>query len=96
MPGAYTERPEQDKRSGTRHNYLWFIKDIDIVREPMRLQHILSSVFANLAMKCVTAGEQIAGSRMTSWLANLREVSNLHFDTSPEALTVMHIGEDWK
>ena len=53
----------------------------------MRLQTILSSVFANLAMKCVIAGKFIVGAQMSSWLAKLRELPNLHFDTSPQGIT---------
>ena len=52
----------------------------------MRLQNILLSVFANLAMKCVIAGKTIVGMQMASWLAKLRELPNLHFDTSPQGI----------
>ena len=53
----------------------------------MRLQNILSSVFANLAMKCVIARKQIVSAKMSSWLAKLHELPNLHADTSPEGIS---------
>jgi DNA polymerase III epsilon subunit-like protein len=86
MTGAYNKRPERNKRTGTEIDFYWFIKDIDIAQEPMRLQTILVSVFAKLAMKCVITGESTVAPQMSSWLANLRELSNLHFDTSPQGI----------
>ena len=50
----------------------------------MRLQNILSSVFANLAMKCVIARKPVVGAHMSSWLTKLHDLPNLHFDTSPQ------------
>ena len=35
--GAYTERVEKCKRTGTTFDYYWLIKDIDINQEPLRL-----------------------------------------------------------
>jgi DNA polymerase III epsilon subunit-like protein len=86
MTGAYTERIEQDKRTGTQFDNYWVMKDIDIDKEPMRLQNILQSVFSNLAMKCVIAESHMRSGQMSSWLAKLRELRNLHFDTSSEGI----------
>ena len=70
----------------------------------MRLQNILSEVFANLAMKCVIVEKSIVGAQMSSWLEKLNELQNVHLDTSTQGigrnahlrtldLTSMNLGE---
>ena len=84
IKGAYTERSEADRGTGVKFDYYRLANDIHIDQDPMRLQHIISSVFANLAMKCIIAKDIQVGARMESWLATLRTFPNLHFDVSPQ------------
>ena len=49
----------------------------------MRVQQIMDSVFANLAMKCIIRMDMEVGPQMATWLAMLHDLPNLHFDELP-------------
>lgn len=78
--GAYTTKQTKDKYTGEKYKYYHFIKDMNIIQEPRQLHHILNSVFANLAMKCLVTPTPCEASTATMWLSDLRTLPNLHFD----------------
>jgi hypothetical protein len=82
--GAYIVKQERDKQTGAKHKYYHFIKDMDVITDPFRLHHILKTVFADLAMKCIISSMPPRTSPVVSWLSGLRTLPNLHFDSAVE------------
>ena len=79
--GAYIVEQERNGQTRAKYKYYHFIKDMNIVKEPFRLQHILKIVFANLAMKCIVPLAPTNTSQVLSWLSGLRALPHLHFDS---------------
>ena len=56
------------------------MKGLDVTSDAKKVQELLKEVFRNLAMKVLLEAEPAAESDVASWVEELRELPNLHFE----------------
>jgi hypothetical protein len=87
MPGMYAEvgmGSTSGSRAGTRYKYYRVLRNINVTNNRDRVQHVIQTVFNNIAMKCIVTAGVETGSVVAEWLAGINALSNLHFHQRQE------------